>query len=178
MLTIWFEIHKTDSLARNITYPGAPTKFTLNSKEKKWKRRQRNQSGVLGRLYFVSPFAGEKFYLRLLFLHAKGAFEDFRIFNGKVCETFKEACEERALLKDDQEWTHTLTEVAAHQTCDQLLNLFGQILIFCNPSNPNQLWEDFKFHFSENIFHQIKSLYSETQSEEEIKSKALNISLI
>jgi len=128
----------------------------------------------------VSPLAGEKFYLRLLLLHVKGAtsFEDVRTFNGRVCETFKDACEERALLKDDQEWRHTLTEAAAHQTGDQLLNLFGQILVFCNPSNPNQLWEDFKNHFAENVYHQLKSLYSETQSEEEIKSKAVNMALI
>jgi hypothetical protein len=51
----------------------------------------------------VTPLAGEKFYFRLLLLHVKGAtsFEDVRTFNGKVCETFKEACKERALLKDD-----------------------------------------------------------------------------
>jgi hypothetical protein len=37
MLTEWFEINKTDSLARNITYSEAPTKFTWNSKEKNGK---------------------------------------------------------------------------------------------------------------------------------------------
>ena len=167
MLTEWFELNKIDSLAKEFSYLEAPSNFVWNSKDKKWKRRLRQQKGVLGRLYFVSSLAGEKFYLRILLHHVKGAtsFESLKSINGEICETFKQACFKRGLLKDDQEWRDSLAEAASYKTGDQLLNLFSQILIFCDPKNPLEVWEEFKDQFIESALYSVSALYPQESLE-------------
>ena len=41
------------------------------------------------------------------------SFHDLRTVNGHICETFREACNKRDLLEDDNHWNATLTEAAA-----------------------------------------------------------------
>ena len=44
-------------------------------------------------MYLCNPSEGERFYLRLLLLHVKGAcgYQDLLTFNGTVFNSFKEA---------------------------------------------------------------------------------------
>ena len=64
------------------------------------------QGECIGRIYFVAPRSGEKYYLRVLLHHVRGAksWEDIRTVGNQVCATFKEACVLRGLLQDDREW--------------------------------------------------------------------------
>ena len=65
-------------------------------------------------MFFVSPKAGEKYFLRLLLCHVTGAksYADMLQLEGKPpAENFKQACIERGLLKDDKEWDRCLNEV-------------------------------------------------------------------
>ena len=50
---------------------------------------------VVGRIYTVSPFDGEKFNLRVLLNHVKGPtrFDDLLTVNGITYPTFKQAAE-------------------------------------------------------------------------------------
>ena len=50
--------------ARKLTYQEFPQKFVWSKTKKSWSARQKNFS--LGRMYFVPPTAGERFYLRTL----------------------------------------------------------------------------------------------------------------
>ncbi len=61
---------------------------------------------TIGRMYFVSPKAGEKYFLRLLLCHVKGAkdWDDLLNVDGVHYLTYKEACIGRGLLEDDKEW--------------------------------------------------------------------------
>ena len=65
---------------------------------------------VVSRIYTVSPREGERFYLRTLLFHVKGAtsFEDVRTVDGEVKDSFREACIARGLLTDDTQWKITL----------------------------------------------------------------------
>ena len=94
-------------LARTLTYQEFPNYFILqsdpnNSQSKMWRQCQRN-SFALGRMIYVGPTAGERFYLRLLLMVVKGpiSFEDLRTVDGETCETFCEACLKCGLLEDD-----------------------------------------------------------------------------
>ena len=62
----------------------------------------------------MSPVQGERFYLRLLLNHIKGAtnFEDLKIFEGNNFSTYKETCLFMGLLEDDSEWMYSLGEVS------------------------------------------------------------------
>ena len=63
--------------------------------------------------------------------------------NGQVCENFKAVCVELGLLNDDQEWKRILESAAATQMCPQIRELFVIILMFCMPSNPVALFDEF-----------------------------------
>ena len=89
------------------------------------------------RMYKVSP-TGESFFLRLLLWHVKGAisFEDLRTVDGKNFNTFREACSQLGLLKDDIEWRNTLTEAVKTRMPKQIRTLPSSILTFCEPDDP------------------------------------------
>jgi len=54
-------------------------------------------------MYSISPTQTELFYLRLLLLTVKGAtsFDDLRIVNGEICQSFSAACLALGLIEDD-----------------------------------------------------------------------------
>jgi hypothetical protein len=68
------------------------------------KKRQRG-GGKIGHIYFVHPSVGERYYLRMLLLIVKGAhsYQSLRTYNNITYATFKEACNARVLLNNDQE---------------------------------------------------------------------------
>jgi hypothetical protein len=118
-LTAWFAFNKT---AREHLNPSAPLRLVLNTlyhdfphiatwkkKEKQWALRTRTPSLLhVGRMYFVQPSEGERYFLRLLLHHVPGAtsFEDLACTNKHLQHptqhaSFKEACQQRGLLQDD-----------------------------------------------------------------------------
>jgi hypothetical protein len=138
----------TTILARNSNDPAPPLpavlttlypdylEITVWSKSKKawhlWKRvvgrrgAGRNNHvtlGTMGRMYFVQPSEGERYYLRVLLTHVAGAtcFEDLRITHRPHTPTtvvhpiFKAACLARGLLQDDAEWDQCLLEATGVQ---------------------------------------------------------------
>jgi hypothetical protein len=100
-------------------------------------------------MYFVSPRAGEKYYLRLLLCHVRGAKEWKDLLTvkvdgeDKVFDTYKEACIAHGFLEDDREWHRCLGEAAHHARAWQLRHLFAVILEYNQPERPGALWEAF-----------------------------------
>ena len=69
---------------------------------------------MIGRMYNIVPTAGDLYYLRMLLTVCRGckSFEDLRTFNGQMFSTFKEACNARGLLQeDDEEWFFCLKKL-------------------------------------------------------------------
>ncbi|GJZ83147.1 DNA helicase [Tanacetum coccineum] len=63
-----------------------------------------------------------------------------RKINNKIYPTNKAACQALGLLSSDQEWVTALEEASLFATAPELRKLFVYILIFCNISDPLQLW--------------------------------------
>ncbi|KAF7776774.1 hypothetical protein Agabi119p4_5167 [Agaricus bisporus var. burnettii] len=148
---------------RKHTYPEFPQHFTLkidrNTHRKYWDLRQRGFS--LGRLAFIKPSAGERFYLQLLLLHAKAvtsftALKEWPIGSGHIHTTFHEACAACGLLEDDGEWRTCLEEGSVMQTGYQLRNLFVSLLLFSDVNHPLSLWNDFKVALSSDLHHHLQ----------------------
>ena len=101
---------------------------------------------MIGRMYTASPRDTEQFHLRLLLLHVRGAMSylDLRTVGHQVAGTFQEACRLRNLLEDDSEWDNCMAEAAGFQMPSELRQLFATICVFCQPTNPLQLWLDHK----------------------------------
>lgn len=149
-LTAFFYLNQWDEFARTLFYSDIPTHYTWQA-NKTWRRRQRGTA--VGRLYTVHPNNRECFYLRLLLTKVRGptSFEDLRTVDGQICSTYREACELRGLLESDSHWQSALEEAAATKIPSQLRSLFAMIVSTCSPSNPAQLWDNFKIHLSEDI---------------------------
>jgi hypothetical protein len=116
-------------------YPDYPEIVVWSKSKKAWHLRKRATGrwgasrnnhvtlGTMGRMYFVQPSEGERYYLRVLLTHVVGAtcFEDLRTTHRPhmpttvVHPTFKVACLARGLLQDDGEWDQCLSEVAGVQ---------------------------------------------------------------
>ncbi len=195
------EYAATATLARNNNDPTPPLPATLTtlypdypeivvwSKSKKaWHLRKRATGrrgagqnnhvtlGTVGRMYFVQPLEGERYYLRVLLTHVVRAtcFEDLRTTHHAhtlttvVHPTFKAACLARGLLQDDDEWDQCLSEAAGVQLPRSLRQLFVSLLIFNNVTNPGWLWDRHKGALTEDFLHQARQVSGQKASTKEV----------
>jgi hypothetical protein len=94
-------------------------------------------------MYYAHPISGERYYLRMLLNCVKGAtsYEHLRIVDGRKHKTFKDACIAMGLLADDNEWHQALEEAGVWASGRQLHDMFASMLMFCEVTNPRQLWD-------------------------------------
>ena len=138
-LTEWFKTNRENPETRYLKYMNFCDMYVWNKSIKKWTLRQKSNS--IGRMYFVSPNAGERYYLRLLLTHVTGAtsFKSLRTIDEIEYETYKETCIQYGLLESDDEWDKCLSEAAEMKTGYQLRNLFAMILAQCEVADPFSL---------------------------------------
>ena len=116
-------LHSSNSVRKMslpILYVNVPKYYTWCPNTKKYSQRSQGTpvegvpgikaSDALGRVYTVHPNNFECFCLRLLLHSVDGptSFHDLRTVIGHICETFREACNKRDLLEDDNHWNATL----------------------------------------------------------------------
>lgn len=120
---------------------------------KYWQRRKWSTTLAIGRLAYVHPSSGDPFYLRMLLCHQKGSrsFQDLRKVDGITYPTYRAACEAMGLLGGDQEWNIALQEASFSATPSEMRNLYCQIVIFCDVSNPVTLLRSHADSMSEDI---------------------------
>jgi hypothetical protein len=164
MLTQWFWVNQRYADARELTYIQFPSKWKWESDSRKWMRRRQNQ-GKIGRLHYVHPSAGERYYLRLLLLSVKGArsFEDLRSHRGVQYATYKEACTSRGLVGDDQEWYNAFTEAASWATAPQLRRLFVTMVLYCDIGNELAFFEKYWTYLAEDFEYRYRKIIGSTQ---------------
>ncbi|XP_074299646.1 uncharacterized protein LOC141630791 [Silene latifolia] len=124
--------------------------------QKRWFKR-RTKLVVIGRIVFVSPSEGERYFLRILLLQVRGpkSFEDLRTVNGHTYTTFQEAGLQRHLIEEDNTVDMCLTEAWTVQMPCALRHLFAVLLIFCQPKDPADLWTKYYPHLSQNFQHKF-----------------------
>ncbi|CAI6351715.1 unnamed protein product [Macrosiphum euphorbiae] len=86
------------------------------------------------------------------------SFEYLRTVNGITYKSYREACQQLSLLKDDKNWDDALTKANETKKLCSLRSLFSIILTSCNPSHPQSLWEKYKKIMSEVILYRNKKL--------------------
>ena len=94
----------------------------------------------MGRIYTVSPFDGDKFYLRVL-NHVKGptGFDNLLTVNGITHPTFKQAVKERSLLENENSIWQCMLKARDIRMPSALRRLFATILVFCLPTGVREL---------------------------------------
>ena len=158
-------------LAQTLLYQDIPKHFKFQ--KGKWNQRKRpapeevktaftTSKPVIGRMHGAPMKDAELYSLRSLLLHVKGprSYEHLRTVNvrttlddgtiqeeQKVCETFMEAAILLGLRHADDEWDRALTAGRVHQMPAALRSLFASILIFCDPLDPDKLWNKHRKFF-------------------------------
>ena len=161
MLMGWFKLNERDPDARQYTYPEIATHYLWNKRERRWRLRARPNDAI-PRMYFVHPRQGERYCLRLLLLHVRGATSwlDLRTVPGHVAPfaTFRGAAVARGLLTDGQEWFNCLSEARGYQMPFAMRDLFATILCHGMPADQRALWDAFSQDLCEDFLHRFYTL--------------------
>lgn len=160
MFTEWMRANANFAEAQELTYSEFPIKFVWVQRDKKWKLRKSGR--CVGRIYSAHPSSGEKFYLRMLLNIVRGPhnYEDIKTINGVTYPTFKAACYALGLLDDDKEWNDCLQEASNWATGYQLRQLFVTLLLYCEVSDPLQLWENNWELLADDISYRLRKLFN------------------
>ena len=139
MLTEYFSMNKINNKTQTLLYKEFPRHFVWSQRDKIWMtRKQRN---VIGRVVLVNPTDSERYYLRLLLNHIRGAtsFEHFKNVNDTLTSSFREVALSHGLLDTDDSIELALKEASLYQMPFALRHLFATILVLCKPNNPKEL---------------------------------------
>jgi hypothetical protein len=85
-----------------------------------------------------------------------------------VHPTFKAACLACGLLQDDAEWDKCLSEAVGVQLPRSLRQLFANLLIFNNVTNPERLWDRHKGALTKDFLHQARQVSGQKASTKEM----------
>lgn len=112
-------------------------------------------TGTLGRIVSISPNQGDLFYLRMLLKNRAGAtsFEDLRTVEGEMYPDFKGACIALGLCEDDSQWIEAMNEAVDIATPFVIRQLFANILLHCNPTDPKAIFDQFADAMKEDFVH-------------------------
>ncbi|XP_022031323.1 uncharacterized protein LOC110932284 [Helianthus annuus] len=105
------------------------------------------------------------------------SFDDIRTVDGKIYDTFKDACFARGLLDDDNEYIVAVTEASAWSTSDFLRTFFVMLLMSNTISRPGHFWTQTKSLLCEDILYQqrrITGILDLVLLEEEIENICLS----
>ncbi|XP_074317075.1 uncharacterized protein LOC141650993 [Silene latifolia] len=163
MLTAWMATNAIHPEARTLSYAEFPTKYVW--KDGGWHKRKQGQ--CIGRMVYVHPTAGEKYYLRVLLNFVKGAqsYEEIRTLGDVVYPTFKEACCAHGLLNNDKEWHEAMSEANKWAMPSQLRELFVTLVLFCEVTDITKLWEESYGMISEDIERKKRRLFGDPNLE-------------
>ncbi|XP_039822604.1 uncharacterized protein LOC120684800 [Panicum virgatum] len=155
-LSEWFVANQKFPAARQYTYYEFPKYYTWNNKEKVWEGHRRGNK--IGRLRFIHPGVGDAFYLRMLLMVVKGAFNyaDVRTYEGIVYNTFREACQARGLIGDDSEWASLFDEAVQWANAFQLRSIFMTVLVFCDVGNVRALFDAYWKYMADDIKYRMQ----------------------
>ncbi|XP_076884315.1 uncharacterized protein LOC143533397 [Bidens hawaiensis] len=113
MFTGWMEANKNYRHARKLSYAEFPTQFVWKKTiPPKWVPRLKGFA--VGKIHAVPASFDEACYLRILLNKVEGpeCFEDIRIVDGVVCDSFRDSCYRRGLLDDDKEYIEAIEEAS------------------------------------------------------------------
>ena len=127
-MTAYFKANRIYPEARELFYADFPSKFTWHSDQREWQPRKKQK--VYGRIAFVPPTAGEKYYAQLILSVAKNlqSFLEMHTVDGVEYDTFRDACHARSLLDDDNDLKTMLDEGRYLRMGHSLRSMFLSII--------------------------------------------------
>jgi len=154
-LTAWFKLNSADVSARQFLYHEIPEHYVFQERERKWTLRKRGHNKVIGRVLPVAIKETERYFLRLLLLHTRGArsFNDLLTVDGRQHESFYDVAKQRGLVLDEDVWRITLQEAAGANMPYQLKELFAWLCLYSDIVDASNLWNQFRDSLCEDFAH-------------------------
>nr|AAD25596.1 putative helicase [Arabidopsis thaliana] len=145
-------------IARKLTYPNIPTRFTYDPKEKKFNLRKKGFA--IGRINYVPRDIEDGYYLRILLNVVPGprSFEELKTVNGVLYKEWKDACEALGLLDNDQEYIDDLKRTSFWSSGWYLRQLF--VIMLDALISPENVWAATWQHLSEDIQNEKKKYFN------------------
>ncbi|GFW73365.1 ATP-dependent DNA helicase [Trichonephila clavipes] len=111
----------------------------------------------------------------MLLHHVGGptSFTELKIVNCQECQTYREACEARRLLENDNHWDETMEETVQCRSPYKISELYATLLSSCGLSNPQTLWVKYKEYISDDIL--LQQVHTDMTFNEHIYSETLII---
>ena len=158
MFMAWMEANNKYPEVKELTYTEFLSKFVWKQRLGKWEKRLRGFS--IGRIFYVPPGSGEKYYCRILLNFAKGCtcFEDIWKVNGVQYHSPKDACYALGLLDDDKEYVDAINEASHWGSGNYLRKLFASLLFSNSMARPEHVWEQAWILLSEDLLHSQRRL--------------------
>ncbi|XP_021996130.1 uncharacterized protein LOC110893324 [Helianthus annuus] len=133
-----------NTIARTLTCVQFPRWYVWKLDKRIWVPRKKEN--LVSRIHSVSPSIGEAYFLRILLNKVKGptSFYDIKTVNGRVYDTFRDACYALGLLDDDSEYVETIKEANISSSASYIRNLFATMLLSSSLSRqtrPELVWE-------------------------------------
>ena len=164
-------------IARELFYREIPEHFRWNKdvKPNRWTLRKHTRKipETIGRVHLAYMSDRERFALRILLNHTKGArgyahlktvylLEDGE--DGRECGTFMEACMAKNLVLDDQYYIDCMEEHAEYTTnIRQLRELFVNMITVCEVFDPMRLYNTFKDAMRVDFMHRYKQFFEQKE---------------
>ncbi|XP_071695262.1 uncharacterized protein [Rutidosis leptorrhynchoides] len=151
----WMNRNRHDNEARQYTYVEFPRYYVWNGNTRKWTKRTSQKT--VGRIHFVHPKSGESYYLRILLNKVSGptCFEDIRTVDGKVHDSFKEACYALGLLNDDKEYIASIKETHTWASEHYCRGLFVSLITSDSIACPDRVWKETCDLLSDDLKHEV-----------------------
>lgn len=168
-LTAWFKANKQYEDFNHLAYYEYPKFFKYDKKSNSWILRSEKVRGKLKlivRSYAVLPKDTERFYLRLVLKHLRGAknWMDTLTYNQNTFNSYRDVAKEMQLLDDDSIWMDTMNEAILCMTPSKCRKIFSYILMYTQISDPLTLFNIFKKNLFEDFKYIHKSLnYSQLE---------------
>ena len=172
MLTEYFATNVLlGQAATSLNYEDFPIKFVWKDTEKSWFPRSRvtEDPEAVGRMVSIHPKSGDTFYLRLILKNRAGAlsYKDLRTINGVEFPTFKCAYIALNLCESDKQWIDCLEEAVAISIPRAICQLFANILLHCQPSDPTVLCDQFCNDMSEDFLRKRRHALNYSENEKQ-----------
>ena len=176
-LTAWFKYNRTqmdkklnrepyDENFEKYTYMQFPEHYTYNETKKEWKPRVQHSNfpSQIGRIHAVPRSSDDKYYLRMLLHHVKGATShyDLRTIEDVVYDTYKAAACALGLLTDDKEIEYALKETWDFGNSQKLRSLFTILLNYGEISKPKEIFEKYIDDMMADIEYQNPQIVNKT----------------
>ncbi|KAI3636479.1 hypothetical protein MIR68_005831 [Amoeboaphelidium protococcarum] len=156
-LVAYFNYNATaepDNPCHRMLYVNFPTLFTFKKGDRQWKMRERGQT--LGRIPFINPVEGERYYIKLLLNNTPGAksYEHLRTHRNVIYPTFRQAAEVRELLAEEEQYYLAMMEARNILMPRAMRQLFALILSETDIANYGDLFAHFQDDMMQDYQHQ------------------------